>query len=294
MNPIETFKAKAPWIMGLLIEDFGFDAFDAAAVVGNAGHESGGLTVFQERNPTIKGSRGGFGWFQWTGPRRRTFEAYCQRAGFDPRGDKANYSFLFVELKGPEARAVAATKREHSLKDKVVAFEMAYERAGIKHYPSRVKWAERALAAWNAATPAQKTPPPEFRAGGIPPQTKPATEETTSMAGPAMIAVPVLLELLKVIAGKVGEDRREGGPAPAPMPTPISNPVPLPETVGKSPIQSLTVGSAVVTLIASGFASYQAFTSGDTEAAMAGVTAVMGSLGAIIGRFKAARPIGKS
>ena len=53
--------------MARLMADFDCTAEDAAAVFGNAGHESAGLEKLQEIRPTVPGSRGGWGWFQWTG-----------------------------------------------------------------------------------------------------------------------------------------------------------------------------------------------------------------------------------
>ena len=117
----------------------------------------------------MKGSRGGFGWFQWTGPRRRAFESYCQRNGLDPYSDKANYGFLFVELHGSEKAAVAKTKAAKTLEAKVKAFELAFERAGVKHYASRNTWAKRALDAWNASEWSKHPAPPDFE----PPVEKP-------------------------------------------------------------------------------------------------------------------------
>lgn len=145
---VSVFRAKAPKIMRLLMQDFPFDKYDAAAVMGNAGHESGGLTNFQEDNPWS--GQGGFGWFQWTGPRRRDFMDYCRRNTLNPRSDDANYKFLWVELNGSERRAVGAVKSAKGLYNKTVAFERAFERAGIKHYSSRYVWAKRALAAYEA------------------------------------------------------------------------------------------------------------------------------------------------
>ena len=160
-DPIQVFVEKAPTFMALLMQDFGFDKFDAAAIMGNAGHESNGLTAFQEISPTVPGSRGGFGWFQWTASRRRAFEAYCARNGLDPKSDKANYGWLFVELKGDEKKAVGATKEAVGLRNKVIAFEKAFERAGVKHYDSRMKWAERALDAYEASDNVPLPEPPQ-------------------------------------------------------------------------------------------------------------------------------------
>lgn len=144
------FKAKVPALMKQFMVDFQCTKEDAAAVFGNAGHESTGFINMQEIAPTVAGSRGGYGWFQWTGPRRVAFESYCIRNGLKATSDDANYKWLFVELKGSERAAIPATKRAKTLRDKVVAFEMNYERAGIKHYDSRLKWAQIALAAFEA------------------------------------------------------------------------------------------------------------------------------------------------
>ena len=133
------------------MSDFGLSKLDAAAVFGNAGHESKGLTDDQEDKPVVKGSRGGANWMQWTGPRRRELEAYCKRNKLDPDSDEAAYRFMFVELKGSEQRAIPVIKAAKTLKAKVIAFETAYLRAGVKHYDSRLKWAERALEAFDAA-----------------------------------------------------------------------------------------------------------------------------------------------
>ena len=68
------FRDKAPGVMRALIADFDLAVGDAAAVLGNLGHECGGFRLMQEQKPTVPGSRGGYGWAQWTGPRRRKFE----------------------------------------------------------------------------------------------------------------------------------------------------------------------------------------------------------------------------
>jgi len=157
MTPIETFTEKAPAIMRRLMDDFGLTDIQAAAILGNLGQESNGLTAFQELHPTVPGSRGGWGWAQWTGPRRRAFEAYCERTLQGPKSDAVNYGYLWRELSGHEPRfdyrkAITALKKTHTLPEAVKAFERAYERAGVPNYPARDKWAERALAAYRAAS----------------------------------------------------------------------------------------------------------------------------------------------
>jgi hypothetical protein len=146
------FNSKAPGIMKMLMDDFLMTKEDAAAILGNIGTECAGFQKMQEERPTIVGSRGGFGWCQWTGPRRLQFEAYCARNKLDPISDTANYKFMFNELKGSEAGALTKLKAANTLNDKVIAFEEAYLRAGTPHFIDRQNWAAKALAAFNASS----------------------------------------------------------------------------------------------------------------------------------------------
>lgn len=148
-----TFTQKAPGIINRLMADFGFTRAQAAGIVGNLGHESGGLNTLQERNPTS--GRGGYGWAQWTGPRRKAFEAWAAEKGLDLNSDEANYGFLKHELRTNHKGVVGSVKRAGSVDEATVAFEEGYERAGIKNYPSRMKWAQRALRAAERAAAAQ-------------------------------------------------------------------------------------------------------------------------------------------
>jgi hypothetical protein len=148
-----TFATKAPGIMAQLQKDFGLTKEQAAGIVGNLGHESGGFQKMQELNPR-GGGRGGFGWAQWTGPRRKAFEAWSAANGLDPRSDAANYGFLRHELMGSERGALAAVRGQSTAQGATVAFERSYERAGVKHYGSRMAYADRALSLSNGGTDA--------------------------------------------------------------------------------------------------------------------------------------------
>lgn len=164
-NTEQHFRSVAPTYMRLLLTDFPeLGVEDAAAVFGNAGHESKGLTDDQEDKPVVKGSRGGLNWMQWTGPRRKAMEAYCARNKLDPASDIAAYKWLFLELKGAEKKAISALLKAPTLEAKVIAFEKAFLRAGVKHYPSRQQWAKVALDAYtdhvgNTDTGAVPQPP---------------------------------------------------------------------------------------------------------------------------------------
>lgn len=173
MTPL--FRQKALTIMRNLRRDFTLTIEDAAAIVGNLGHESAGFAKLQEIKPTIAGSRGGYGWAQWTGPRRRAFETWCKNVGLQPSSDEANYGFLSVELRGSEKAAIPATKKAVGLEAKVIAFEMNFERAGAKHYPSRIAYARDALAAYGKASIIQAVRP-DSAPPVQPPPVAPASE----------------------------------------------------------------------------------------------------------------------
>ncbi len=165
MNPEAHFRATAPAYMRKLVADFpSLDLQDAAAIFGNLGYESLGFTKLQEMQPVVRGSKGGWGWAQWTGPRRRAFEAWCKKHGKDPAADATNYAYLFLELKGiegTESGTVAKVAAAVGLEAKVRAFEQAYLRAGVKNYESRLSWARIAVDALRATAPVPAAPIPQ-------------------------------------------------------------------------------------------------------------------------------------
>lgn len=155
------FQELAPRLMRDLLSEpkFQFALDDAAAITGNAAYECAGFEKLQEIAPTVKGSKGGWGFFQWTGSRRTAFEAWCKRKGFAPDSYEANYSFLVRELLTSEAKTVQAVKAANGLDAKVKAFEAKYERAGVKAYAKRLDWAKKALAEYQKAAPAPAPKP---------------------------------------------------------------------------------------------------------------------------------------
>ena len=142
------FLEKAPRIMGWLMVDFRLTDVQAAGIVGNIGHECAGFEVMHEIGQPE--GKGGYGWVQWTGPRRVSFFKWCDRKKLDWLSDDANYGFLCHELKTSEKATIPALKEAGNLKDAVRAFEEKFERAGVKHYAGREKYARKALAAFRA------------------------------------------------------------------------------------------------------------------------------------------------
>src|SRR5581483_2530053 len=137
------FDSKAPRLMKQLMDDFGLNDTQAAAIVGNLGFETAGFRLVEELATT--GGKGGLGWGMWSGPRRIAFEKLCSDRNLDCTSDEANYAFLKSELSGSESGAIAAIRSLQSLEDGVRSFEQHYLRAGFKYYDSRILFAQRAL-----------------------------------------------------------------------------------------------------------------------------------------------------
>lgn len=149
------FKALAPRMMRDLMRDFAPLAdFQAAGVVGNGGGESGGFTIAQEGG--IRPPKGGWGGFQWTGPRRRDYEAYITAHGGDMHSerDALNYDYMYgmlkQELLGPEKATILALRQTRDVSEATKMFMIKFERPGVPHYEGRVKWSQMALDAYKA------------------------------------------------------------------------------------------------------------------------------------------------
>lgn len=184
------FDDLAPRYMANLIADFALLPFQAAAIVGNGGEESGGFEKIQEIGPTS--GRGGLGHFQWTGSRRVDFEAWLARnadKNWRPDTFDANYSMLFRELVGPESHTMPALKQTTTLEQATQVFMEKFERPGVPALDVRIKWARRALAAYEA-NPAPITPAPHDVLSPLP------KIDPNTLAPIINALLPVLLQLL--------------------------------------------------------------------------------------------------
>jgi hypothetical protein len=127
-------------LMGDLMGDFSLSKEQAAGVVGNLAHESGGFESLQEIKPLVPGSRGGYGYAQWTGPRRRAYEAYAKENQLDPSSYEANYGFLKHELQNtPEGRVLNGLKNAQTAGEAAEMFSKGFLRPGIPYMDSRIQ-----------------------------------------------------------------------------------------------------------------------------------------------------------
>lgn len=144
-----SFNELSPQIIERLKKDLQLSTEQAAGIVGNLGHESAGFQTMQEVNP-ISG-RGGLGWAQWTGPRRRDYEQFAASMGLDTSSPEANYQFLLKELRGSESNALSALRNTSTASEATRSFQTNFERAGVVNYASRDRYTNQALSAYGDA-----------------------------------------------------------------------------------------------------------------------------------------------
>lgn len=147
-----SFEDRGGWVVKALAAEFSLTLAQAAGIVGNLGFESGGFKTLQEISPSVAGSAGGYGWAQWTGPRRTTFMTWCSAHSLKPSSDEANYGYLVAELSRVYHSTIVAVKNTTTVEDAVFSVGQTYERPGgttpdhLPGYADRLVYAKRALA----------------------------------------------------------------------------------------------------------------------------------------------------
>lgn len=110
----------------------------ADAFVMNFKDESGLDPGISERNPTVPGSRGGYGLYQLTGPRRKAYEAYAAEKGVPLDSADAQLDFMMTELEGPESAAWQAIQAAPDKGSAAAAIVNQFLRPAEAHRASRV------------------------------------------------------------------------------------------------------------------------------------------------------------
>lgn len=147
----DAWEIKGGQVVKNLQLDMGFTAEQAAGFVGNLGAETEGFIKLQEIKPMIAGSRGGYGWAQWTGPRRRAFENWCIKHNLKPSSSEANYGFVLEELRGKFKNFATKLRRTKTLAEACELTHKEYETpadvldGSMRSYPKRFRYAQRAL-----------------------------------------------------------------------------------------------------------------------------------------------------
>jgi uncharacterized protein (TIGR02594 family) len=145
----ELFIEKAPIVMRRLMHDLvGLTKIQAAAILGNIGHECMGFKALHQIG--MPKGQGGHGWCQWDGSRREAFLTFAKKQGRDWHEDEVNYAFLVQELRGAEQKALASLLKQTKLDAAVEDFDRRFERSGVRALDRRLRYANLAFAAESA------------------------------------------------------------------------------------------------------------------------------------------------
>jgi len=152
-----SFEARGGWVLTHLAKEFTLTTEQASGIVGNLGGESGLKAVQEIEN---RGDRGGYGWAQWTGPRRVAFENWCAAQNLDVASDEANYRYLVVELHTTQLHAIAQLQKTTTVEAAVFTFEAIFERpANLQSgLAARTAFARQAIA--GSIVPPEPVPVP--------------------------------------------------------------------------------------------------------------------------------------
>ena len=116
----------------------GYPEHVAQGFVMNMMDESGLNPGINEAAPIVPGSRGGFGLYQLTGPRRTAYEQFAAQRGVNPADAEAQLDFLDYELKGPESRAAKSILSTQNAQQAAVAIARDFLRPATEHLQNRV------------------------------------------------------------------------------------------------------------------------------------------------------------
>tara|TARA_R110000851_G_scaffold12862_2_gene44277 strand:+ start:9327 stop:9749 length:423 start_codon:yes stop_codon:yes gene_type:complete len=117
--------------------DRGMPSHIARGFVMNFKDESGLNPDINEADPLVEGSRGGFGLYQLTGPRRRDYEAMADERGV-PYGDTdAQLDWLMIEYNGSESSAAERINATETPGGAAAAIVQYFLRPSPEHVTSR-------------------------------------------------------------------------------------------------------------------------------------------------------------
>jgi len=140
------FIQLAPTIMQDLMGTLDLTALQAAAIVGNLGTESQNFTAYHEIGQAE--NKGGYGWAQWTGPRRKAFFAWADSQHLQRDSEAASLGFLEHELKTTHRSSVNALRKQSDLTKATHVFMVYYEGPGIPNEADRQNHARIAFKAY--------------------------------------------------------------------------------------------------------------------------------------------------
>jgi hypothetical protein len=111
----------------------GIPAPAAIGIVSRMRAESNLNPAINEIAPIVPGSRGGYGLNQWTGPRRKQFEAFAASVGKPVDDLEAQLDFTVWELQNTEKAAGDAVLAAKTPEEAARLYMEKYLRPGIPH-----------------------------------------------------------------------------------------------------------------------------------------------------------------
>ncbi|WCM24403.1 phage tail tip lysozyme [Paraburkholderia bryophila] len=139
--------AVAEQYIANLQKDFGLTHDQAAGIVANLWHESGGMNsginqggaIGQPSSNMADDNGNGYGIAQWGGSRKQGLIDFAHANGLDPSSQAANYGYLKQELQTDHANAIAAVKGTSSADAATEAFSSSFEQASDPEMASRLQ-----------------------------------------------------------------------------------------------------------------------------------------------------------
>jgi hypothetical protein len=132
----KTGSADGAYIKQGLIER-GLPEHVAEAFVWNMQDESGLDPGINEIEPLVEGSRGGYGLYQLTGPRRKAYEKVAQHRGVDFNDVDAQLDFLVHELGTTEKRAAGRLSKTSTPEEAAAVIVQDFLRPSKEHMVRR-------------------------------------------------------------------------------------------------------------------------------------------------------------
>jgi len=179
-SPSVPSTADAASIRAGLIER-GLPEHVADGFLMNFQDESGLNPGINEQNPTVPGSRGGYGLYQLTGPRRVAYEQYAAERGVDPSDVNAQLDFMVSELQGPEARAAQSIFAAPDAGSAAAAIARDFLRPAQQHLDERVA----RYTGGSAPVQVASLDPSMGLPAQLPPLAAPQTAQAAPMPAPA-------------------------------------------------------------------------------------------------------------
>jgi hypothetical protein len=135
-RPASGGKVSEQYVVDGLVER-GLPEHVARGFAMNFNDESGFDPGINEITPLVEGSRGGYGLYQLTGPRRRQYEAMADRRGMDYSDPDLQLDFLVQELQTTEKRANSRIMETGSAGEAGAAIVNHFLRPSPEHRQSR-------------------------------------------------------------------------------------------------------------------------------------------------------------